>query len=59
MNRAFICRFGHQDIYRLLGRDPLRRPLTPLETALFAEALETHWEAEVKPRVDIGLPPPT
>ena len=31
---AFLCRYGSQDIYRLLGRDPGRRPLTPRERAV-------------------------
>jgi hypothetical protein len=34
-------------VRRLLGRE---RPLTPLERALFARALQEHWEAEVAPR---------
>ena len=44
---AFICRYGHQDVHRLLGRSGT---LTPLERALFARALQDHWEAEVAPR---------
>ncbi len=53
---AFICRYGHQDVHRLLGRSG---PLTPLERALFARALQEHWEAEVQPRTvarELGLP---
>ncbi len=53
---AFICRYGHQDVHRLLGRT---RTLTPLDRALFARALQEHWEAEVQPRAEaraLGLP---
>ena len=57
MNVAFICRFGHQDVYRLLGRDPVREPLDALERALFVRALEAHWEAEVEPRAAAGMTP--
>ena len=39
MQRARICRFGNQDIYRLLGRDPVGSPLTTYEMALFERAL--------------------
>lgn len=47
---AFLCRYGHQDIYSLLGRDPLSSPLTPLERAILIRALQEHWEAEIKAR---------
>jgi hypothetical protein len=50
-----VCRYGHQDVHRLLGR---ARPLTPLERALFARALQEHWEAEVQPTAaarDLGF----
>jgi hypothetical protein len=43
-------------VHRLLGRE---RPLTPLERALFARALQEHWEAEVEPRAaarQLGIP---
>lgn len=50
MDTAFICRFGHQDVYRLLGRDPMTAPLTPLERQLFIRALQEHIDVEVNPR---------
>jgi hypothetical protein len=43
-------------VHRLLGR---QRPLTPLERALFARALQEHWEAEIAPRAaarQLGIP---
>ena len=49
-----MCRYGHQDVYRLLARDPLRNPLSDLELALFTRALEIHVEAEFEPQVDVG-----
>lgn len=53
---AFLCRYGHQDVFRLLGRDPQRRPLTNLELRLFAEALYEHIESEFSPREMVGMP---
>jgi hypothetical protein len=53
---AFVCRYGHQDVHQLLGRT---RPLTPFERALFARALQEHWEAEVRPAAaarELGFP---
>lgn len=50
-----MCRYGHQDVYRVLGRDPLKRPLTPLELALYERCV---WEAvdrEFTPRVERTL----
>ncbi len=40
--------FGHQDVYRLLGRDPIRRPLTELELSLFEHHLLEWWKARHK-----------
>ena len=34
----------------------MTEPLTALESALFAEAIQEHWEAEVSPREEVGLP---
>jgi hypothetical protein len=56
LETAFICRYGHQDVHRLLGRPGT---LTPLERTLFARALLEHWEAEVEPRAaarELGIP---
>jgi hypothetical protein len=52
---AFICRYGHQDVHEILDID---RPLTALERALFARALEEHVEAEFSPRAKAGIPVP-
>ena len=54
MQVAFICRYGHQDVHAILG---IKRALTPLERALFVRALQEHWDAEVRPRAELGLPP--
>jgi hypothetical protein len=56
MYRAAICRYAHQDIYRVLGRDPLTEPLTPLELAVFTACVSEHVQAEWKPRAELGLP---
>lgn len=55
---AFVCRYGHQDVYRVTGRDPLRNPLTTIEWALFDRHVERQVEAERRPLEEIGLPPP-
>jgi len=39
MERAWICRFGNQDVYRIMGRDPVREPMTALERSVFAACL--------------------
>jgi len=49
---AFICRYGHQDVYRVLGRDPEKAPLTPLELRLFEIALFDHVQSEFTPRAE-------
>jgi len=56
--RAFVCRYGHQNIYDLLGRDPHTRPLSPVEVAMFAMALEDHLIDERRPAsgLDINSP---
>lgn len=51
---AFLCRYAHQDVYRLIGRDPERSPLTPIERELFYAATFECVEAEVTPRADIA-----
>lgn len=58
MNRAFVCRYSGTSIYELLGRDPVREPLSALELAIFVACLENHVVAERKPFVELGLPPP-
>lgn len=47
MQVAFICRYGCQDVHKILGVD---RPLYPLERQLFWMALQEHVQAEWKPR---------
>lgn len=49
-NTAFLCRYGHQDVYRILGRDPVKKPLSPLEIQLFQAALLEHLQSEFTPR---------
>jgi hypothetical protein len=38
--------YGHQDVYRLLGRDPASDPLTPLEQGVFMKMIELHVQHE-------------
>jgi hypothetical protein len=51
-----ICRYGHQDFYRVLGRDPVARPMSAIERAIFAACLAEFWEKEVKERPTEALP---
>ena len=44
---AIICSYGHQDFYRVLGRDPVKEPMTTLERDVFARLLLEVWEAKV------------
>lgn len=53
---AILCRYGHQDWYRITGRDPARQPMTPLERGLFVRVLIELWNAEVKPGDAVGMP---
>jgi hypothetical protein len=53
---AFICRYGHQDFFRVTGRDPIGHPLTALEAHIFASCLKEHLEVEFSPRQELGLP---
>ena len=43
---AMACRYGHQNYFDILGRDPVRQPMTALELALFNWALKEFWENE-------------
>lgn len=54
---AIMCSYGHQDVYRILGRDPIGHPLTRLERAVFSQLLIECWEAKVAPSAAIGAPP--
>jgi len=45
---AFLGRYGHQDMFRVLGRDPRKRPLTALERAIYCECLREFWEKEIE-----------
>lgn len=49
MQIAMICRYGAQDVFRILGRDPATSPLSPREMALFERALVEHCQAEFGP----------
>ena len=57
--RAYICRYGNQNIFEIMGRDPKTEPLTLVEMVLFAACIQEHVTAERKPFEDLGLPPPT
>lgn len=52
-----MCSYGHQDVYRVLGRDPVAQPLTPLERVVFSRLLMECWEAKVAPTAAVGAPP--
>jgi hypothetical protein len=52
---AWICRMGNQDVYRLLGRDPMTEPLTELELAVFGAVLQELWEDEIQPRAEANV----
>lgn len=54
---AFVCRYGCQDVYRVIGRDPATRPLTARERALFSGSVLRHVQAEFTPREDDNPPP--
>lgn len=41
----------------MLGRDPIRDPLTSIESSLLAWAIIEHVTAERRPMAEIGLPP--
>jgi len=57
MSLAFVCRYGHQNVYQLLGRDPMRDPLSDFELACLFFALQEHWNREVSPKAVItGVP---
>ena len=51
MEIAYVCRYGHQRVQDVLGQ---QRPMTPLELALFARALEEHLKVEFSPRPGEG-----
>ncbi len=48
MELAWICRYGHQDVFRILGRSAETSPLSKLESAVFAACLLEHFVAEMK-----------
>jgi hypothetical protein len=45
-------RYGHQDFFRLTGRDPVKQPLTELDRDILLLCLAEQVEAEFKPRED-------
>lgn len=49
-----LCRYGNQDIFRLLGRDPITQPLSSLERALFLDALVELLNREATPPTPSG-----
>lgn len=40
------CRYGNQDYFRVVGRDPIAHPMTMLEVHLFNYWLKRFWENE-------------
>ena len=56
MERAFVCRYGGQDLYRILGRDPVHDPLSALEFRIFGACVEELVIAERRPAEELGLP---
>lgn len=40
---ALICSYGHQDFYRVLGRDHLKEPMSELERKVFGRLLLDVW----------------
>jgi hypothetical protein len=53
---AQLMRYGHQDFFRLTGRDPVKQPLTILERVILLACIAEQVEAEFKPREgsDVG-----
>lgn len=51
---AFLCKYANQDVFRLLGRDPLKDPLTAVERSLFLDAITEFMEAEAAPPPNQG-----
>jgi hypothetical protein len=43
---AILCRYAHQDFFRIQGRDPMTRPMTMLEARLFEQAVLELYNAE-------------
>lgn len=50
LRTAAVCRHGHQDVYRILGRDPFLEPLDPLESELFWRAVHQVTSDELSPK---------
>lgn len=50
-----MCRYAHQDVYRYLGRDPDREPLTQVERAIFLRSTLIHVQAERKALEEIDV----
>ena len=48
-------RYGHQDFFRVTGRDPARQPLTMMESALLSRLLLEMWRTEVEVSPDPGV----
>lgn len=48
-NIAFLCRYGHQNYFEVVGRDPIAKPMSPIERHVLAACLQEHVEAEFKP----------
>jgi hypothetical protein len=45
---AILCRYAHQDYFRIIGRDPITQPMTILERELFAHCIVELYNQEAK-----------
>jgi hypothetical protein len=45
---AVCCRYGHQDFFRITGRDPAKQPMTILERELFAKCVIDLYNGEAE-----------
>lgn len=46
---AILCSYGYQDFYRVLGRDPVKQPMSHVERAVFARLILECFEAKTAP----------
>lgn len=57
-DRAFLARYTHTSILDILGRDPLREPLSSVERAILGRVIQEHVSDERKPLASLGLTVP-
>ncbi len=58
MEIAFLCRYGNQNVYELLGRDPKLQPLTSREQTILASCIQEHVTVERQPLLEIAAMSP-